>query len=232
MAAGIGQLRGLRALGLLDGVRYISAVSGGTWVSAPFLFSPLDEATLLGPVAAPETLTLDNLAVLPTQALGHLATRSLRNTLFHLLGDVPEDRLWVDAVGEDFLRPIGLYDPSNVANLAQDAAQLADIRARNPGFATLPFHLPRANRPFLICNGCIIGPRALAPLERESPISLEMTPMYCGSPRRLDVTFFDRKGKASQRVVGGGYVETFAFGGPSPKTAAAGPNPIPLPRYA
>ena len=88
MAAGIGQLRGLAALGLLGDIRYISAVSGGTWVSAPFLFAPQDEATLLGPPEAPETLTLQSLGALPKAALGHLATASLRDRLVKLLGEL------------------------------------------------------------------------------------------------------------------------------------------------
>ena len=39
-AAVVGQLRGLKAIGILDSVKYISAVSGGTWGSAPFTFLP------------------------------------------------------------------------------------------------------------------------------------------------------------------------------------------------
>jgi hypothetical protein len=40
----IGQLRGLRKIGILDQVRYVSAISGGAWAAVPFVYtkSPLD----------------------------------------------------------------------------------------------------------------------------------------------------------------------------------------------
>jgi hypothetical protein len=58
-AATLGQLRGLRANGWLDHVRYISAISGGGWASVPFTFTkrPLDE--FLGRYEAPGALLKD-----------------------------------------------------------------------------------------------------------------------------------------------------------------------------
>lgn len=45
----IGQLRGLRKIGLLDQVRYVSAVSGGAWASVPFVYTKSTLDTFLGP---------------------------------------------------------------------------------------------------------------------------------------------------------------------------------------
>lgn len=41
----LGQLRGLREIGLLQHVRYVSAISGGSWAAVPFVYtkSPLDD---------------------------------------------------------------------------------------------------------------------------------------------------------------------------------------------
>ncbi len=221
MAAGIGQLRGLRALGLLDRVRYISAVSGGTWVSGPLLFSRDPEDTLLGPVEEPGSLTLKSLDVLPYGSLGHLATRSLKSRLWTYYHEVDDSRLWIDAVGDQFLTPLGLFDRSDTAYYALDDAAVADVQRRNPGLGHR-FVTPRPNRPFWIANGCIIGPKSLTPLKRESPVAIEFTPMYSGSPRRMDVTFYDQKGKGSKLTVGGGYVEPFAFGGAAPQSVGQG----------
>jgi hypothetical protein len=47
-AATVGQLRGLAQNGWLDSVRYITAVSGGSWSAVPFTYSPWSTADLLG----------------------------------------------------------------------------------------------------------------------------------------------------------------------------------------
>ena len=56
----LGQLRALDALGLLRRVKYISAVSGGTWCMVPYTFLPeasrQRDALFLGPLRAPEQL--------------------------------------------------------------------------------------------------------------------------------------------------------------------------------
>lgn len=230
MAAGIGQLRGLRALGLLDKVRYISAVSGGTWVSGPLLFSRQDEDTLLGPVREPASLTLKNLDELPYGSLGHLATRSLKSRLWKYYNEVADERLWIDAVGDQFLQPLGLFDRSDTAYYAPDDATVADIRRRNPDLGHR-FVTPRPNRPFWIANGCVIGPKSLTPLKRESPVGIEFTPMYTGSPRRLKVVFYDQHDKSTTLTVGGGYVEPFAFGGAAPEKVADGVQSLPAPAH-
>lgn len=60
-AATLGELRGLRDSGWLDKVRYISAVSGGSWASVPFVYSPLSIDELLGAPESPGDLTVEAL---------------------------------------------------------------------------------------------------------------------------------------------------------------------------
>jgi hypothetical protein len=45
----LGQLRGLRKIGVLDQVRYVSAVSGGAWASVPFVYTKSTLDAFLGP---------------------------------------------------------------------------------------------------------------------------------------------------------------------------------------
>jgi len=71
-AATIGQLRGLMANGWLDRVRYITAVSGGSWAAVPFTYHEGDLGTLLGQ----PTLNLATLTSEPNGTLARLVTES------------------------------------------------------------------------------------------------------------------------------------------------------------
>jgi hypothetical protein len=44
----IGQLRGLRKIGILDQVRYVSAISGGAWAAVPFVYTKSSLDSFLG----------------------------------------------------------------------------------------------------------------------------------------------------------------------------------------
>ena len=70
-SASLGQMRGLKALGLLDTVGAISCVSGGTWFSTLFSYAPtsINDSTLLGPLLTPSEITLENLAQLDPRCL-------------------------------------------------------------------------------------------------------------------------------------------------------------------
>ena len=66
MSIAMGQMRGLKTLGLLERIGAISAVSGGAWFSTLFTYAPdhWDDETLLGAILEPEEITLDNLATI------------------------------------------------------------------------------------------------------------------------------------------------------------------------
>lgn len=87
-AATIGQLRGLRQNGWLDRVRYVTAVSGGSWAAVPYTFydGPLEE--LLGEYVPTNSLTPE---ALTRAASGKLAERVARSELGHVgLQEVPQ----------------------------------------------------------------------------------------------------------------------------------------------
>jgi hypothetical protein len=58
-SATTGQLRGLVQNGWLEKVRYISAISGGSWAAITYTYSEATDQQLLGPLAPPEKLQLD-----------------------------------------------------------------------------------------------------------------------------------------------------------------------------
>ena len=86
----LGQLRGLRASGMLDRVRYISAISGGTWAAVPFTFSKATLDEFLGPSEDPSMLTR---ARVVGEANGQLANAIVNSSLAsgsvrEVLGDI------------------------------------------------------------------------------------------------------------------------------------------------
>ena len=58
MSAAMGQMRGLRELGVLGNARYMSCVSGGSWAGTIYTFVPAttDDSVLLGAYLAPEAI--------------------------------------------------------------------------------------------------------------------------------------------------------------------------------
>ena len=135
-------------------------------------------------------------------------------------------------MGQTFLEPFDLYqlaDPFDASSVwkqsffSLDAKTVQDIKNRNLGSPTISdsvFDTVRSEssavpRPYLVVNACLIGPADLAPFDTESPVGMEYTPLYVGS------AFSPFGSKVQYRptttlLVGGGFVEPFAFGGPAP----------------
>lgn len=219
----VGQLRGLHALGLLDRVRYLSSVSGGSWGTTPLLWG--DEATsdaaLLGPVSPPEGLTLDALdAPIPDTEILHTATVNLLDAFLALWREdrLPVPRLWAESVGTVYLQPFGLHDPDQPAYISGSPQEADRTRKDNPALADAGFVTPRApgRLPYHVINASGLGPQSLAPLTEDSPVSFEVTPLYGGNPLRHRQLFFSRTGAWAEGRLGGGYLETFALGSPRP----------------
>ncbi len=230
MAAAFGQLRGLHALGLIDRIGYISSVSGGSWAATIYTYyrsGANDDDDLLGPVTNPADITYTNLDQLPTSRLGFPATLSLRDTLLKLMEEgVPADQLWLEGVGRVFFAPFGFHETDKPAYFSLDAATVADIVARNPQLAGAIFYTVRKKRPFLLINGTLLGPDALAPFAQEKIVSFEMTPLYIGVPYGQTITYQSEHGQRQTQPIGGGYMEPFAFGGSAP-TSPCQPSQLP-----
>ena len=71
----LGYLRGLHDLGLMQNVRYMSGVSGGTWATVAYVYfqkshpgGPATDAELLGDILAPQDSSLANLAEMPADS--------------------------------------------------------------------------------------------------------------------------------------------------------------------
>ena len=212
LAATVGQLRGLVALGLLDRVGYVSSVSGSAWAVVPYLYAP-DGAVRLGGVARPEDLTLAGLDRLDPRSLLLPATRRFRDTLETLDRDpaVRPDQVWARAVGDTFLAPVGLYDLVDPIGFGPAPGSVAAGAGGTAGQAPR-CHRPLAARPFPVVHSALNWPETRSTSQQRLPF--EYTPLYVGSPRRRVL----HHAEAGRRTVGGTFVEPLGFGCGAPQT--------------
>ncbi len=216
-SATLGQLRGLKQIGLLGKIGYISAVSGGSWGSAPFIFLPneFDEDTLLGPYIPPEKLSLAELKSNPDKSMAKVISETVISDdflkeVFSLSGDESFSR----AIGRLFLEPFGLHH--NNKSIAYDGKTVKAIiknnsieNDRNYYLKNDDFILTRKNRPFFIVNGTLL--RQGNDDKRLKKMLCEYTPIYTGVR-----TYFPEAGRrkyllGGKRPIGGGYIQTFAY---------------------
>jgi hypothetical protein len=232
LSATMGQLRGLLSFGGLSNVDYISCVSGGSWASTAFAYyqaGASSDEEFLGPITEPAQITLDGLSTLPTSSMGWGATRNLGDALdaAHDAG-VPDDQLWAAAIGQVFFARFGLYDPKNLSYFSLDAATVAQIKAANPSLADANFHVVRQpsgyKMPYLLINATIDGPTATAPYNPDPLVMITYSPLYSGIPFQQTISYqFAKSGpiKVSvQALVGGGFIESFAWGCNAPAAPA------------
>jgi len=213
-AASLGELRALHDLGWLSRARYISANSGGSWVTVPYTFLPLsiDEERFLGEYVPPGKLDNDSLRPPETDPLAF-------GTAIHnaaTIGDILElgrgDEAYSDIVASIFLQPFGLHENEKFFTFHQGA--LERVLAANPALGKDDFHIvERDDRPYLIVTGVMIGQQMSKEPDEYFPI--EMTPLYTGIRGRFE---FEKDGETV--VVGGGYVESLGYDSYEPQGAA------------
>ena len=224
--AAIGYLRGLLELGLLDRLRYTSAVSGGSWASVPYSYwrsGAASDAELLGPILAPESLDRATLeAPMPDAYLGAAATRSFRDSLFDDLRGEGPGRAWISAAGETFLEPWGLYAADAPRSYTWSEATrdaILERQAALPGGSSLgvdDFVCARRGRPYPIVTATALGPAIGDNLARLDPMAFEFTPLYAGVRVGREHGYAYKRGGELRRLVGGGVVEPIALGGAGP----------------
>jgi hypothetical protein len=217
--ATMGQLRGLRALGVLDGVTYISSVSGGTWASAAFTYLPstISDDDFLGPVVEPGAITPDSLKTLPPNNLGIVPTLlsfvDFLKVIFELKEKFgyPDDYLWQGVIGKYMLTPFGLwnqdfkggYPDKYYSSTSSSLTASGGILARNPELSVGQFYVTQRKRPTLIMNGSMYSD----PSNRKSQLlPFESTEQSVGIRET-----FEGMGPGG-RDIGGGLLETFGMG--------------------
>jgi len=179
---------------------------------------------LLGDVANPANLTMDNLENIPETCARTAPTRSLVALVLKAYQKDNFASAWVTGVSQMFLEPVGV--PPNAIG-SWNASILAAIKARNPALANTTFVLPSGPRPFWHAGSALIGPEALqpTPFVNSSFAMVEGTPLYVGIPYVKNITYRNKEHASDQQTFTvGGMVEPFAAGtaGPLPTAAASG----------
>jgi len=235
----MGFYRAMENLNLMQHVDAISSNSGGTWASAIYMFANVTPTELLGERTHPGEFTSDTesphsiyrapssmgATVLPhSPILG-----SLRSGSSQKLEDA-----YVDFVASTILKPFGLGNLSTM--MAGTEADVRRIKKENPGLRNVTFRTPLPQRPKVF----IMGSTLLGPPGYDSPSGyahFQMSPDYTGipfTPNNEATVFVPKAAGSDQNLslrVGGGLVESFAFGGdePNAEERAGGPDRVPLP---
>ena len=216
-SATLGQLRGLKEAGLLEKIGYISAVSGGSWGSAPFIFLPeeKDEGKFLGKYVPPEDLSMDDYRQCVDGSLAKAIseTKVLDDAFVEILS-LAGDESYSRAIGSLFLKPFGLgnkeqsvaFDEKNLHTILADNSNKNDVRYF---LDKKDFIVPRQGRPFFIACSTLL--RKGNDNIKKKKMLCEYTPMYTGVRK-----YFPDAGRrkfiiGGKRPVGGGYIQTFAY---------------------
>lgn len=212
--AAMGYLAGLHKLDLLKNIRYVGGISGGSWATYTFSFAQnvTDDDVLLGPILNPEDFSLEKLKEMDPNC-----ARRLTDTDITLLGLKAWTRgevhsiagAWAYGVSKSYLEPVGVT-PGKY--MSWNDATVADITKRNPQLSASDFTTVKLDRPFPIIGTALVGPAEGAPYttKNQNYTLLEITPLYIGQMRTLDVSYEYTHGVRHPRRVGGA-VESFAW---------------------
>ena len=210
----------LRELGLLDKLRYMTGISGGSWAVSVYAYArheyccnscalhcsniragaPLNISQLLGATPEPSTLTWPQLRRMDPGSATTAGTIDLVTTIAANALEVNGDDIWYKTVQDMYLGPVGIPDRQPFT-WSQDTAR--EIALRNTGlnaesFVTVrgsdqaPFPWPTGMPPFPIVGTTLLGPKALAPFpsNNKSYTLLEVTPLYVGMPVHHNITYY------------------------------------------
>lgn len=215
-----GQILGLKTLSLMDKVRYISSVSGGTWASSIYSFLPdsISDEELLGIYYAPEKLSLkDGTGILNVNKLGKYnlgvvpvglkLTDLIESAGLFLTTHPSSDHkwLWADIISKLVLDPFGLRSEgdepwSSSKNFSLSKEYIGKYFPQESP-STNDFYFLRAGRPFIIMNNNIMEKVQTTDNGQQNIVQLpnQVTPVAGGV-----------KGQTPDKsIVGGGLVESY-----------------------
>lgn len=227
--AALGQLRALHDLGWIDKVRYITAVSGGSWTAIPYTFlknCPVEggvycnQSTFLGESKTPEEVARrlpeiaknkDPVEFQDGSMLGAIEDGAVTGKVINAWTRGRFDESFSNALGEIYLKPFGLSRSNRNGPDSLFTWRKADrkrIRRENKGnerIAGSTIHYVERERPYLIVGGVVLTKRTL--VEPDGKFRMEMTPLYTGVPRVID---YETRNRAKFKF-GGGFVESFGY---------------------
>lgn len=201
-----GQLRALDNLGLLEGIRYMSSVSGGAWGAVPYAYLPdnHEDDHFFGSIIQPEKITKRDLVKINKSNYLYAVTHSsVIGRAIKYWAKLAGDETFSRIIGDIFLKPFGIDSRKRFFAYTQDHVQ--SILERNLSLKKNNFQTVKKDRPFLIVGGTLLRPG-------RRDVLFEMTPWYSGVSE-----LYENYGSQNQNI-GGGYIESFAFDSDAPDT--------------
>ena len=181
--------------------QFISSVSGSSWFVGPYLFSKntnnLSDKDLLGnhiPLENITDFTLNNENLNNKNFMGKLIF--LRNNYLNFFESIitsKEKNIWINNTGKTFLEPYNIN--KKVVALNSYYAEL--IKKNNKNIKEVI--TPPEDSPFWIANSSLMYP----PILNDGTTNVSLTPYYSGFPQILG---------NGNKIVGGNFIETFAYG--------------------
>ena len=225
--ATLGQIRALHDLGWIDSVRYLSAISGGSWTAIPYTYLKntcsvessihCDEERFLGASVSPAEVAR-RLPVIANERLpkeftegsmlGAISNGAISGKVVKAWLKGRFDESLSDALGAIYLQPFGLGRRSATDSDSIFTWRSTDekkIRQDNPRFLNTQVHYVERERPYLIVGGTVLTRRTF--IKPKNKLRLEMTPLYTGIPRRAE---FESKALSPLKL-GGGFIESFGY---------------------
>eukprot|EP00928_Gymnodinium_smaydae_P038790 TRINITY_DN26666_c1_g1_i1.p1 TRINITY_DN26666_c1_g1~~TRINITY_DN26666_c1_g1_i1.p1 ORF type:complete len:628 (-),score=82.50 TRINITY_DN26666_c1_g1_i1:150-2033(-) len=233
----IGVVRALETLHLVPHIDVFSAVSGATMSLIPYIFADPSRfgasEPLVGHPTDPATLDYEKF----TKEVPPLArpyanrrggtygmVRQIMSMIKHMLRDAKLEAhdaefFWRAVMRKVYLEPWNL--DSNDALMAASIAHVQRVKEANPVLRDVQFYTPREDAPLFLLGVTLLG---LDGEDHTDAIPIDISAGYTGTPVLYDVgdsrdRHFALASSSSklERLVGGGFVETFAFGGKAPE---------------
>ncbi|WP_025898779.1 hypothetical protein [Sneathiella glossodoripedis] len=217
--AALGQLRALHHLEWIDKVRYISAISGGSWTSIPYTYlkRTYNEDVFLGRFHDPKVVAKR----LPSMIEGILSPEFHEGSMLGAMEDAAitanylaalvglrMDEAYSEALSKIYLKSFGLGrtsvgDPDSL--FTWRSKDRDRIRENNARFSNTEIHYVERKRPYLIVGGTVLVKR-INPKPKEKFL-LEMTPLYTGVPWKVG----PNQKNTAKIPLGGGFVESYGY---------------------
>ena len=216
--ASIGYLAGIHELGVMENIKYMVGVSGGSWATMVYSYyqdDSISDDTMLGPVIFPADIVRDDL-----QEMESGCVRAYPST----------DYKWTDGYtfedNSDGIQYIYL-DPSGIGRgnpFSYNDDSVADILSRNPNLSSESFVKVRGTngasfidpRPYPIAITTMVGPYDMLPAKPDNReyTALEYSPLSIGVVHTKEYVYKEADDITDTRIkTVGGLVEPYAFGG-------------------
>lgn len=215
-----GQLRALHHIGVLDEIRYISAVSGGAWAATPYVFYgastnsssvPLDR--FLGDLRMPMEIRVSDIpdsykinGEYPPPTLASLNSRAhITARMLNILA-IRGDENFAHALNHIYLKRIGLGDRHRF--FTHDDETYNGLKEKNSHLKPEDFYVAHSNGrkpPFLIVNTYLTRRTWDAGESKRRHFHTELTPYYVANRRSWPADGW------MAAPIGGGLIETHAM---------------------